>query len=376
MKKLHLRPMLTVAVAGLFAATLAGCQGAGLEPAGTSTIESTGSASQAPANGTPEPESTVPFDPKIEVVGGSESFEITDQSGSVVTFKVAYPVARLAGVDPELAEKFAAAVAGHKDKVLETAQGFSRLTIPECEVTCEREATNVVEHAGIYQDHATVAGTSAFTFGSRDRNPGVHSVTMNLKTGEQAELADFMDLGDPQVQELAGTALAANENWAYCKVPVADYLASAGAFSPGDGGMLLLWPIDQTRTADCGVDKVTVPWPGTDTPAEAPADDPKAAPAAADIDGRWCPTAESPASSGCVSVALPNTTDENSGQASQIHHIGDAAGGFQFAGEGAPFGDYYPAGVAIELPSYYPGVDVPGQDRIWNGQTATLMLRQ
>lgn len=375
MKKRHLRSMLTVAVTGLLAATLAGCQGAAPEPGKTTAAPA--SEVSADSSSTDGPAASDVFDPQLEMAEGSAGFEITDKAGSVVTFKVAHPVATVTGVKPEIAEEFAVAVAGQKDKVFEAAQAFSRLTIPECEVTCEREAASVVEHAGIYKEYGTVASTSAFTFGTRDRNPGVHSVTMNLKTGEHAELSDFMDLRDPQVLGLADSALQATENWAFCDEPVADYLAKAGAYSPTDEGVLLLWPIDGTKTAQCGVDSVTVPWPDANAPVEQPAEVPDVAePAAGDIDGKWCPTPESPAAEGCLTVALPVVSYEDSGRVGELAPIGMENGGFQFTGVDAPFGTYYPAGVAIEIPSYYSGADLPDQDRIWNSQTGTMMLRQ
>lgn len=318
----------------------------------------------------------MPFEPKIEVTEGSETFEITDEVGSVITFNVAYPVAEVTGVKPEVAEAFQAEVAEQKDQVFESAQAYNRLTITECQGTCERDATSTVVHVGVYEEYGTVATESEYMFGTRDRNPGVHSVTMNLKTGKPAELSDFIDLADTQVQSLAAAALQKTENWAYCAEPVADYLATAGAFSPTDEGMLLLWPINGTNTAQCGVDRVTVPWPDPNAPEEAPADEPAAEPAAEDINGRWCPTPESQSSDGCVSIALPNVTYENSGTVAELTHTGIEFGGFQFIVPDAPFGGYYPAGVAIEMPSYYAGVDLPDQDRIWNGQTGTLMLRQ
>ncbi|AIY02150.1 hypothetical protein ART_2551 [Arthrobacter sp. PAMC 25486] len=397
MNQRHLRSMLTVAVTGLLAVTLAGCQGNSAEPEASQPAPT--ASSPAPTSDSPAPTPTLVFDPKLEVSQGSESFEITDNAGSVVTFKVAYPVAAVTGVDPEIAEKFAAAVAGHQDEVVESAKAYSRITLDECQVTCEREATNAVEHAGVYKEYGTVASTSAYMFGTRDRNAGVHSATMNLKTGELAELSDFMDLGDAQVLGLATAALATTENWTYCTDAAAEYLAGAGAFSPTDEGVLLLWVVNGTNTAQCGVESVTVPWPGAGDSAEAPMQEPAeesteatkaaaeeqpapvpaavvpAAPAAADIDGRWCPTPESAASDGCVAVALPNASYENSALVSQIRHMGEADGGFLFVGDGAPFGTYYPAGVAIDLPSYYAGGDLPEQDRIWNGQTATMMLR-
>lgn len=387
----HFRPMVAIAVTGLLALTISGCQGdtqVSEAPAplsastGTSTATASTSASPAPASTGPTAEVAAPFAPVLNVAVGSQEYEVMDNAGSVIAFTVAYPVVELTGVEPGIAEKFATAAAAHKDAVFESAQAYSKFTLPECQGACERESSFIVEHAGLYKDYGTLAGTSGYILGSRDRNPGVHSVTMNLKTGEFASLGDFMDLGDPLVVDRAAASLAKTDNWASCQETVPEYLSSATGFSPTDEGVLLLWPVNYTYAAQCGVDKVVVPWASASTDAAeqaAPAADAvpeAAAPVEEDINGRWCPSAESRTSNGCVTVALPSATDENTGHVSQIRHIEGAGTGFLFVGEGAPFGAYYPAGVALVVPDYYPGTDIPEQDRIWNSQTGTLFLRQ
>lgn len=375
------RSLLITSIAGLAAISLAGCQGGASGPETNGSFNPETSTAVAAAT---EP----PFAPVLTVGEGSESFEITDQTGSVITFNIAYPTAKVAGVQAEIAEKFAAAVAGRKDEVLESAQAYKKLSIPECQGACEREATFAVANAGVYEDYGTVATTSAFMFGARDRNPGVHSVTMNLKTGEAAELADFIDTAAPNALNAASDALKKTEKWAFCNESVAEYLGQVGAFSPTADGLLLLWPVNATHTAQCGVDSVTVPWLDANATAEAssdasadpatqaPADAPVAAPAAEDINGSWCPTAESPVDNGCITIALPTVSNVQDGTSYDISHVGDDSDGLQFATVGAPFGTYFPASVAIELPSYYPGADLPEQDRIWNGQTGVLLVRE
>ncbi len=98
-------------------------------------------------------------------------------------------------------------------------------------------------------------------------------------------------------------------------------------------------------------------------------------PKAEDINGRWCPTPES-ADTECVTVALPNATWETRGITEPIRLVGEEQGSFTYSAEGAPFGVYAPAGVALELPDYYNGGDMPEVERIWNGQTNVLYLRQ
>lgn len=94
------------------------------------------------------------------------------------------------------------------------------------------------------------------------------------------------------------------------------------------------------------------------------------------VDGRWCPTAESNDRYGCVTVTLPTATYDN-GNIVDLTGGGDqnADGGTQFSVPGAPFGTFYPAGTTIDLPDYYTGADLPDQDRIWNGQTAVMLVR-
>jgi hypothetical protein len=93
-------------------------------------------------------------------------------------------------------------------------------------------------------------------------------------------------------------------------------------------------------------------------------------------DGRWCPTPESEAQNGCVTITLPTASYDN-GTTEQLTDAGDTSGdgGTNLMATGAPFGTFYPAGTAIVLPDYYPGVDLPDQDRIWNGQTNVMLVR-
>lgn len=366
--------MLSLAAVGILMVALTGCQ------AGEPEVEST------------ESSAAVEFDPKIEVTEATEVLEASDEAGLQISLTVAYPAAEVTGVEPQIAEDFAEAVEdNHLSGVDSQLQKFSDLTLAECggewleEVSsdlCEREAALVVESAEIYEDYGTVATRSGFILGSRDRNPQVHSVTMNLRTGEAAALDDFLDLSDSDTEARAATALKAAENWVYCEQSPADetpagYLAKADAFSPTEDGVMMLWAPDPTSPAQCQVERIVVPWTTPDAP-DAPdgATGPENGPATAvGINGKWCPTPESTDTQGCVSIALPTATYED-GTTMEISAIGEEFGGFAFAGPGAPFGTYYPAGSAIDIPDYYAGADLPDQDRIWNGQTATMMTRQ
>lgn len=78
-----------------------------------------------------------------------------------------------------------------------------------------------------------------------------------------------------------------------------------------------------------------------------------------------------------MTIALPTVTYDN-GVAQEICElvIGKKAGGTSYMVTGAPFGLFCKVGIPISLPNYYAGSDVPGQDRIWNGQTRVMLLRQ
>ncbi|MGM7698311.1 LppP/LprE family lipoprotein [Microbacterium sp. A84] len=81
-----------------------------------------------------------------------------------------------------------------------------------------------------------------------------------------------------------------------------------------------------------------------------------------------------------MTIALPNATYDDGTVANIAEHGSPSSlesGGFGFSMIGAPFGDYYPAGTELPggTPEYYPGADLPDTDRIWNGQTAVMLVR-
>lgn len=360
--------MLSLAAVGILVACLTGCQVG--EP-------------EAKDN---EPPAEVVFDPHIEVTEATKTLEGADEAGLQLNLTAAYPAVEATGMDEQIAEDFAQAVSdNHLSQVDSQLQKYSDITLAECgderlekgsKGPCERASVLVVENAGVYEDYGTVVTRSGFILGTRDRNPQVHSVTMNLRTGETAALEEFLDLSDPEAQERAATALKAAENWAYCQRSPAEetlesYLATASAFGPTEEGVMLLWAPDPTATAQCQVDRIVVPWTAPEPVETGPVNGPATAEG---IVGSWCPTPESPETA-CVSIALPTATYDD-GTTMEIMAIGEEAGGFAFAGQGAPFGTYYPAGTAIVIPDYYTGADLPEQDRIWNGQTGTMLVRQ
>lgn len=133
--------------------------------------------------------------------------------------------------------------------------------------------------------------------------------------------------------------------------------------------------------AACGSDSdsssPTTPSPTEESPTPQEASEPPAASEAPmGIDGDWCPTPES-AETACVTVEVPSATFDD-GLIVELFVAGEPGDGvIDYGMEGAPFGSFYPAGVAIDpLPDYYPGSDRPDEDRIWNSQTGTMLLRQ
>lgn len=352
-------------LAAVALALLTACTGT---PAPESTPLPSAASTAAPPETTPAAEpSTVEFAPAVAVVPAAETRTFADGAGSPIALTIAHLEATVTGVEPAIAEAFAAAVVSTTvDEVAASMQAYAALTIPDCAGGCERETSLSIENAGVYGDFGTVATRTGFTLGSRDRNPAVHSVTMNLRTGAMATLPEFLDLGDPNARARATAALAGAENWPYCSRETPEgYLSKALGFSPTDAGLLLLWPVDGTSTAECGVERVLVPWSdAAGTPATG----------TSSIDGRWCPTPESVHVQGCVTIAFPSATWDD-GTAVDLVEQGAQAGGVSYAQPGAPFGVHYAAGTPIDLPDYYPGADLPEQERIWNGQTAVMLVR-
>ncbi|KQM57533.1 LppP/LprE family lipoprotein [Agreia sp. Leaf210] len=132
----------------------------------------------------------------------------------------------------------------------------------------------------------------------------------------------------------------------------------------------------QSASASPVLTKTTFRWDEVEGAVIVTEPQPQAGPSGAGPDGRWCPTPESGVPDGCVTITLP-TASYDSGAVEQLVDAGDTSGdgGTNFIGDGAPFGTYYPPGTPIVLPDYYPGADIPDQDRIWNGQTGVMLVR-
>ncbi|WP_209705015.1 hypothetical protein [Leucobacter exalbidus] len=134
-----------------------------------------------------------------------------------------------------------------------------------------------------------------------------------------------------------------------------------------------------------------------DEPKTEPEPEPKAAPAPAaeesdetpqaaaeagppvpeDINGVWCPAPDSELDPGCYTIDVPNVTFP-SGSTYEFMRMGwdEQRGMLSFSMIDAPFGDYYPTGMPLSIPDYYPGQDHPDRDRLWSGQAGMLLLRE
>ena len=98
---------------------------------------------------------------------------------------------------------------------------------------------------------------------------------------------------------------------------------------------------------------------------------------AAVVNGSWCEAPQSENGYGCVSVALPNFTIEDRGETWPFTYVSEpeADGTIVLDMEGAPFGTYYPAGVAIPAEVLMGTADIPDQERIFSGQSGMLLIR-
>lgn len=351
--------LLALTFAGVLALGLAGCGSGTEDPPPSPTT-------------TPTPEA-VEFDPRIEVTGEATTvLELTDADGTDIELTTPYPDVAVTGVEPDIADAFTSDVTDNlTNRVDEQLQEYTELGIPECadEVAgtddpCLREATFEVEHADVYEDYGTVATRTSFTLGSRDRNNQVHSVTTNLRTDETAELSEFLDpVGDSR----AVRSLEAAENWALTcgEETPEEYLAAVKGFYPSENGVTLLWSPNPTYSAQCQVDEVLVPWTMPEESEQ---------PTAADVNGDWCPTEDSVTDYGCATIVFPTATFDD-GSVWNLYGGDDSGdGGFSFSTDGAPFGTYYPAGIAIDTAGTV--TDSPDHDRIWSSQSGMMLVRQ
>ena len=158
------------------------------------------------------------------------------------------------------------------------------------------------------------------------------------------------------------------------------WLLAFGA-DPGDG------PLERMVLVNVATEYVLVDIDAEPAPESTPPPTADAAPGAASLDGTWCATPESnPAYGGCFVIEGDLVTADDGRQVRlEAHPVDDGSGcasltgtdlGASGPGDSGPIGTHCPAGLPIELPDYYTGVDLPDVDRIWNAQTGAMHVRQ
>ncbi|MGO1319751.1 MAG: hypothetical protein ACTMIK_05805 [Galactobacter sp.] len=108
-------------------------------------------------------------------------------------------------------------------------------------------------------------------------------------------------------------------------------------------------------------------------------------PAAADLNGLWCPTEETGGRNDCFSIDWPTASYPNGTTATLRDNGMQADGSRIFDTSDAPFGAYYPAGIdlpdAVNKAKKSTGLngtevtDEPSADRIWDAQSVRLYTR-
>ena len=93
------------------------------------------------------------------------------------------------------------------------------------------------------------------------------------------------------------------------------------------------------------------------------------------VNGRWCEAPQSQNGYGCLTIALPTYTIEDTGQTWDFASVDDSGDVVELAAVDAPFGTFYPAGVPIPADSLMGAADIPDQDRIWSGQSGMMLVR-
>lgn len=370
------RKVLAVAAIGVLVSGLAGCG------------DDNRSKPQA------QTEAPVEFDPKIEVLETPAEFEIQDSAGRTFTLTIGAPEVRVTGVEKAVAEGFADAVAEEfRSSVQGQLDKYRSLDLIRCigepygEIapgsTCELNTGGlVIEHAGVYGDYGTVVTRTSFLMNDAggERNPQIHGITWNLRTGGAVAMAEFLDLADPGAQSRAISGLGVAADWGMCTLlnPPTDaleYLGTAAAFAPTTNGVNLYWA-PNGYPSECQAAEALVGWPA-DHQQPKMAEDPQASDpkTAVGINGKWCPTPDSAdGEEGCITIALPLATYEN-GRTVELTGGDEFDGGFAYSVPGAPFGSYYAAGTGIDMGSVGQVADRPDEDRIWNGQTLTMYVR-
>lgn len=93
------------------------------------------------------------------------------------------------------------------------------------------------------------------------------------------------------------------------------------------------------------------------------------------VNGRWCEAPQSQNGYGCVTIALPSYTIEDTGQTWEFVSFTELGGTVQLDAADAPFGTFYPAGTPIPADLLMGTADIPDEDRIWSSQSGMMLVR-
>jgi len=93
------------------------------------------------------------------------------------------------------------------------------------------------------------------------------------------------------------------------------------------------------------------------------------------LNGHWCEAPQSRNGHGCLTIALPTYTIDDTGQTWDFTSVAETGNTIAISTVDAPFGDFYPAGVPIPAEALMGIADLPEQDRIWSTQSGMMLVR-
>lgn len=319
--------------------------------------------------------------PEVVVNEGTETVAFEDDSGAQVELDIAYPDAAISGVQPQISQAFADAAEAQIDRVSAQASVIENASVADCEEACRIESAMEIETQGIVNEWATVATRTSFDLGEGPIE-GVFGATVNLQTGEEAQLTDLLDIENSAVVDRAVEALERDAAWGDCAADPVEYLNAAGAFAPTDAGVLMLWTQADVADTECSLTSAVVPWAeGDEVDAVTAAEDRMYAGA---VNGTWCPAEDSPTDADCFTVdqltaywASTNLTwdlriDGVDGECIELSAV-DLQGDRD--GQPGALGTFCPAGTASDIPDGYSGATYDDQDRIFLADPQRMLLK-